>query len=279
MSYQATVYQVMIASPGDVSAERGVIRETLNEWNTVNSNSHNSVLLPIGWETHSSPEMGDRPQAILNKQILKGCDLLVGVFWTRIGTSTGSYESGTVEEIEEHLKAGKPTMLYFSKTPVEMDSVDTEQYEKLKVFRESCKARGVYEVYESLSDFKDKFYRQLQLKMNNDDNFKSSSGEIQMNILDTLSPVQTLSKDAEVLLKEASLSSNGRIMKFQFIGGFGIQTNGKKFNEDNSPRERAKWDDAINELLQGGLVESRGYKGEIYEITSKGFEVADSITI
>ncbi len=70
----------MIASPSDVSAERGLIREVLAEWNAVHSEMRGLVLLPIGWETHSTPEMGDRPQSIINKQILKDCDLLVGVF-------------------------------------------------------------------------------------------------------------------------------------------------------------------------------------------------------
>lgn len=41
------------------------------------------VLTPIGWETHSTPDMSDRPQALINKQLLKTRDLLVAVFWTR----------------------------------------------------------------------------------------------------------------------------------------------------------------------------------------------------
>jgi len=95
MSYKATVFKVMIASPSDVASERNLIREILHEWNVINSDMRKIVLLPIAWETHSSPEMGDRPQAIINKQ-LKDCDLLVGVFWARIGTATGEYPSGTV---------------------------------------------------------------------------------------------------------------------------------------------------------------------------------------
>lgn len=71
--------------------------------------------------------MGDRPQAIINKQLLEQSDLLVAVFWTRLGSPTGATNSGTVEEIEEHLAAKKPTMLYFSSAPVRPDSVDNEQ--------------------------------------------------------------------------------------------------------------------------------------------------------
>jgi len=57
MSYNAIVFNVMIASPGDVASERSIIREVIYEWNVVHSKDRNIVLLPIGWESHSSPEI------------------------------------------------------------------------------------------------------------------------------------------------------------------------------------------------------------------------------
>ncbi len=113
MSYEATVYNVMIASPSDVVAECGVIRETLSKWNSVHSADKGIVVLPIDWKTHASPAVGDRPQEIINRQVLADADLLVAVFWTRIGSPTGKAPSGTIEEIREHIAAGKPVMLYF----------------------------------------------------------------------------------------------------------------------------------------------------------------------
>ena len=135
MSYDAKVFNVMIASPGDVASERNIIREMIYEWNAVHSKARKIVLLPVGCESHTSPEMGKRSQEIINKQVLYKCDLLVGVFWTRIGTSTGEYISGTVEEIEKHIDAAKPAMLYFSDQPARLDSVDSVQYEKLQEFK------------------------------------------------------------------------------------------------------------------------------------------------
>ena len=69
MAYTATVIPVMIASPGDVAEERQVIREMIHEWNDINSARSKVMLTPIGWETHTSPELGVRPQE----------------FWTRLG--------------------------------------------------------------------------------------------------------------------------------------------------------------------------------------------------
>ncbi len=84
MAYQATVIPVMIASPGDVSEERNIIRSVVHEWNDVNAAQSRVVLAPIGWEPHSSPELGDRPQELINSRLLRAYDLLVGVFWTRL---------------------------------------------------------------------------------------------------------------------------------------------------------------------------------------------------
>src|SRR6266542_3337212 len=126
MSYRAKVVKVMIASPSDVGAERQVIRNVIQEWNNAHAEDKNIVLMPVGWESHSAPTLGGRPQAIINKQVLADCDLLIAVFWTKVGTPTGKAVSGTVEEIEEHVKAKKPAMIYFSAAPFPLDLVDMD---------------------------------------------------------------------------------------------------------------------------------------------------------
>lgn len=278
MSYSAIVFKVMIASPSDVAVERNIIRDVLTEWNIINSDTRKIVLLPVGWETHSTPEMGNRPQAIINKQILKDCDLLVGVFWTRIGTATGEYASGTIEEIEEHIKANKPVMLYFSNAPVHPDSVDQEQYSKLKEFQESCKDRGIYETYDNINDFKEKFSRQLQRKINQDEYFTSENNINFDKTIETSIPnVPHLSKESQTLLKEASNDISGTILRLAYIGGISIQTNGQQFVEGDNPREQAMWEGAIDELESEGLIQAQGYKRESFRITREGYEVADLI--
>src|SRR5690348_13129928 len=174
MPFTATVLRLMIASPGDVAAERAVVREVVSEWNSTNGAHANVMLMAVGWETDVAPEMGDAPQHIIDSRILTNADLLVGMFWTRLGTPTASYASGAVEEIEEHLKAGKPAMLYFSSAPAPLDSVDPDQYRALKTFRDSCKPRGLFETYADADDFRRKFTHDLQIVMNSDP-FASSS--------------------------------------------------------------------------------------------------------
>ena len=124
MAYDARVFNVMIASPADVTSELEIARNVVHEWNVVHAERSGCVLLPIHWESHAAPLMGGRPQAVINRQVLSNADLLVAVFWTRIGSPTGQAPSGTVEEIQEHIEADKPVMIYFSGRPVIPSSVD-----------------------------------------------------------------------------------------------------------------------------------------------------------
>ena len=52
MSYQATVYRVLIASPSDVPDERQIIPEVIHGWNDLHSVDMAVVLLPVGAVAH-----------------------------------------------------------------------------------------------------------------------------------------------------------------------------------------------------------------------------------
>jgi hypothetical protein len=277
--YLANVYNIMIASPGDVTDERKAAREIILDWNNLHSAKRSIVLLPLLWEYNSSPSLDDRAQAVINKQVLKNADLLIGIFWTRIGTPTGKAASGTVEEIEEHIREGKPAMLYFSSKQVSLDNVNLEQYEAVKKLKKEYQGRGLTDTFDTLQDFKDKFQRHLQMKANDNSIFVDLQQEEGGSYFEEQEIKQEdLSEEAKLLLKEASKDRNGQIMKLGFLGGsFTIQTHGKRLNSGDGARERAKWNSALDELLREDLIIEKGFKGEIYELTKKGFELADKI--
>lgn len=164
MTYGAQVYRILIASPGDVEKERNQISNTINDWNCVHSESHEKVLLPVRWETHAKPGAG-RAQELINVQLVKKCDILVGVFWTRLGSPTGEHASGTVEEIEEFLAAGKPVMLYFSGKDIPSD-VDLEQLKLLREFKIKMQSRCLFFEYKDLIELKEHIHRHISLQLN-----------------------------------------------------------------------------------------------------------------
>lgn len=185
MGYQATVLKVMVSSPSDVIEERKIIHQALHNWNSAHSENENIILLPIDWKINSTPEMGAHPQEIINKQLVTTSDILIAVFWHRIGTPTKNHDSGTIDEINEFISTNKPVMLYFSLKPVPM-SHDREQLGKLLAFKDSCKPNGLFFEYNSYEEFKELVSQHIQNKI----------GELKKNIhTNSIKPLNSLSEE------------------------------------------------------------------------------------
>ena len=59
-------------------------------------------------------------------------------------------------------------MLYFSEAPVSPQAIDPAQYRELQEFRGRVQRRGLFETFASQDEFRVKFSRQLQLKINHE---------------------------------------------------------------------------------------------------------------
>jgi hypothetical protein len=165
MAYSARVYRVLIASPSDVSQERDIAVRVIQEWNDLNSAERQIVILPLKWETHSAPEFGKRPQEVINRQVVDLCDLVVGIFWTRIGSPTGKADSGTLEEIERVAREGKKVMLYFSRVKQDPEGLDLEQLAKLRDFKTTVSPKALVETYSDPIEFHDKLAKHLEIQL------------------------------------------------------------------------------------------------------------------
>jgi len=146
--HSANVLNILIASPSDVNEEREIVTQSIAQWNATHFSATGTMLNPLRWESHSYPSSGDRPQAILNKQIVESGDILIGIFGYRLGTPTGAAQSGTIEEIEEFRKAGKYVALYFSTADVPRDT-DWDQFDALEKYKKERQKDTLY------FDFKD----------------------------------------------------------------------------------------------------------------------------
>lgn len=137
------ILEVLIASPSDTAKYRDAVERAIYDWNSEHAIDMGTALLPRRWERDAHPALGASPQQIVNEQIVDRSAILIGVFWTRLGTPTDSADSGTAEEIERFHAAGKPTHVFFSIQPVALDSVDTAEYERLKGFKTAIEAKGL----------------------------------------------------------------------------------------------------------------------------------------
>ncbi|TOB14899.1 DUF4062 domain-containing protein, partial [Vibrio parahaemolyticus] len=159
------VFDVLIASPSDVAEERDLIESVIYEWNAANSKNQGIVLNPVRWEKNSFSLMGDHPQALLNTQIVDEADIIIGVFWTKLGTPTERYNSGSEEELMSSIALGKPVSIYFSKKHINLDSYSHEEYIRLREFKEIISKKGLYRDFSSLEELRKLVLHGLQGKV------------------------------------------------------------------------------------------------------------------
>lgn len=161
MPKRITQYELLISCPGDVKDEINIIHEVVSKFNSEFSNALEIMIQERHWSKDAYPATGDKPQAILNKQFVDDCDAAVAIFWTRFGTPTDEYGSGSEEEIEKMIKSGKNVFMYFSKVSLPADEVDYEQFEKVKEFKKKFKDKGLYWEYSTTEEFKELLYAHL----------------------------------------------------------------------------------------------------------------------
>jgi hypothetical protein len=161
MPSRSVTYRVLIASPSDLAEERQAATEVVYEWNAQHATAESVVLLPVKWETHAVPQSGVRPQEAINRQLVRCSNILVGMFWTKIGTNTGVAESGTVEEIDQFVASGRPTLLYFSTRPIDPNKIDLMQHRKLRSFKSATHKKALVGSFNTVAELRQTLLRDL----------------------------------------------------------------------------------------------------------------------
>lgn len=157
MAFNATVLRVLIASPGDVPEEREAIPQIIRRWNSRHAETEGIVLLPVMWEIDGTPGYEQRKdgQEILNEDIVDKCDVVIAVFYSRLGTPTLRAKSGTVEEIQRFVDAGKPVAVYFSDRPLSPSAINTDQLAQLRAFKEDFRQKGLGFDFSDIGQFRE----------------------------------------------------------------------------------------------------------------------------
>jgi len=161
MPKNITQYDLLISCPSDIKGEIEIIHKVIERFNTQFSDTLKISINPKHWSKNSYTESGGKPQNLLNKQFIDECDAAVAIFWTKFGSPTENYDSGTEEEIEKMLESGKQVFMYFSNKPIPPSDINSENHKKVNDFKERYKDRGIYYVFNSDTDFEEKFYAHI----------------------------------------------------------------------------------------------------------------------
>ena len=257
----------MIGCPSDVQEEAKIAQEVIIHWTNIHAENRGIVLLPIHWASNSYPENGAPPQTLLNGQLTTKSDMLVGIFGSKVGTPTNKTQSGTIEEIEEHVKAGKPVMLFFRRQN-DITNVSSCEIEKLQDFKSSIKGRCLYKEYDNAQCFEGVFSNSLELYLA--DHWLTSS-----NFSSQLKETIQFSDEEEVILKQWVSSDNNTAFILGVIGGK-IYVLGNRQYSVESGREEAKWNDFFDRMEKARLIKYCGPNRQgspVYELQKRAYDL------
>lgn len=149
MPVPATVYRLLISAPGDVpDDDTAEVTRAIERWNVLYGLGSAAIVVPTTWVEHSAARFGDRPQSVLNEQLVDTADIVIAIFWNRLGSPTGEAESGTVEEIVRAHERGAYVGILRCERPVKESEIDPDQLQRLRDYFESIKGEALYLGYD-----------------------------------------------------------------------------------------------------------------------------------
>lgn len=163
----AEIYKCFIASPSDTSEERSLCDTVFEDINKTLGEQLNFRIESKKWEVDAYPSFGEDGQAVVTEQLLDDFQLFIGIMWNTFGTPTKRAESGTEEEFniayKKHIEESSvEILLYFNAEPSDTDSLDLDQVQKVRDFKNKVSGLGgLYSKYNGANDFKEKLNKHI----------------------------------------------------------------------------------------------------------------------
>ena len=180
MPKSATVYDVLLSCPSDVKGSIRSIEKAIHQFNNCFGRTNSIILRTLYWADDTYSEFVGNPQEKINKQIVESSDLAISFFWTRFGSPTLEYGSGTEEEIETMIAAKKQVFLFFLDKPINPSKIDYDQYMRLEAFRKKHEQDGIFFCVDDENELTTKVTNNLELyfaSIIDGQTFKGKSGK------------------------------------------------------------------------------------------------------
>ena len=237
-----------------------VAREIIDRWNTLHALDQKQILLPLEGEglRENSPS-----------------DLLVSFFCAAPGTPGDPAPRGSDPEIDRHLEAGRPALVFFSGARVDLLGTHPLQARAIDGFKKRYGSQATIDSYGDEKEFRAKFARHLETTISAHIHFKADLPA--QAPAPVPPPAGKLSERAQMLLSEACEDFEAYIGRVKIGGSLKIQANGKQLVEQDNPKSAAIWESAFQELLTGGYIRDAGCNGQLFQISGKGFDFLKSI--
>lgn len=147
------VVKALVAGPRDTSEVRELVKTSIHSWNDQRSARTGFIIHPLSWEM-AVPQVGaGDAQSLINAQLVDESDIVIAVFREVFGSPTRRAASGTAEEIERAVAAGRFVHVYFSRAQLSRD-FDIAELSRVRRFETRMQRLGLvghFETFEELA--------------------------------------------------------------------------------------------------------------------------------
>lgn len=162
------IIRVALVSPSDVEKERELANRIVDDINKHLATPFGMFIELRRWEDFYPGFDPSGPQGQIDSQLnLSDCDIVVGIFWKRLGTLTAFGQTGAEHEIQVAydswlVRETPQVMLYFNKERFyPSTSEDARQVQMVIEFRDKYRQSGLLDEYEGPYMFSEHFRNHL----------------------------------------------------------------------------------------------------------------------
>ena len=270
-------YQVFISSTyNDLKEQRDKVRDAILSM----------YHFPVGMELFGA---ADEEQWEIIKETIDTSDYYVLLVGQRYGTVISEGEDKGISYTEKEFRYAKekriPILAFMidDSVPVPPGNVETEHIKEFQKFKESVKRGRTVEWWKNPDDLAQKvtasLYKQISRKprpgwIRGDSLNENDEGP---NVVTQIvRPYRyTISIYASLMLMYAA-ESDGRIIVYRSLAGLSFQAGKYTLQRNQSGREIANWDDAVDQLVEHGYIKLIGSKDRIYTVTKDGYDLNEA---
>ena len=173
------VLKIFVSSPFDVATERQLVKQVVDQLNTLPFINEHVLLKLYAYEQNVPPATGKGPQMIIDQYMPTPdqVDIFICLLWNRMGTpfqdekTRKCYVSGTEYEFicayQANLGTKKPAiLLYRCARPTDSRNIEPTQFARVRAFFDrfsgsNSEFKALYKVYSALDEFERTLFQDL----------------------------------------------------------------------------------------------------------------------
>jgi flagellar biosynthesis GTPase FlhF len=168
---------IFISSPSDVTEERKIASEVIEQLNSMPHIADRFTLKPLAYENEVPAAVGDTPQRTVDRYMMEAdqCDIFICILWSKMGTPVidekgKEYQSGTEDEFTTAYRAnqknGKPAILLYRSMKGILPDADFKRVSLVQGFFKrfegtDAEFKGLYKKYGSNEEFRATLFQHI----------------------------------------------------------------------------------------------------------------------